>query len=225
MKSGLRRTLGLMLAGIMIAAGLTACAGKGEAVDGAGHTRIEGLGRSLEEQFEAVRREDARMRELMTEAQLHYESGVWWWGSKGVSPWRGLNVWSLELMIDDETYYLQIGRSIFPLGATGARDDLKPMVDYFLAKGWAVYETAPDDHLQYARADTGEGYWFEWQVQANGQYNLTLYSETFWGYGDDLLREIADRIPAGATAIEESEPGVYLDFPNWADPLVNVPEL
>ncbi|WP_010156116.1 hypothetical protein [Leucobacter chromiiresistens] len=185
---------------------------------------------SLREQFELVRERDARMQELMTDAQVQVSSDVWGWGQKGGAPIADVNVWSVPGMTSDNSYYLNMGRWIRPEGATGAKADLDPMIAYFEQQGWEVEVTTLElegvfgpDHL--VRADTGDGYLVSWKVQANGYYNMDVTSKTFWGESDALLDEVSGRTPDEALDIEESVPGVYVPFPEWDDPIVYVPDL
>lgn len=198
-------------------------------VDGAGMTQAE-ASLSLREQFDLVEEPIVRMQELMTDAQVQISPGVWGWGQKGGAPIADVNVWSVPGMTSDNSYYLNMWRSIRPEGATGAKADLEPMIAYFERQGWRTEFVTRElegvfgpDHL--VRADTGDGFLVSWEVQANGQYNMDVTSKTFWGDSTDLQAAVSDRIPKEARDIEESVPGVYVPFPDWDDPLVSAPDL
>ena len=195
--------------------------------DGAGLTQAEAAV-SLREQFEWVRERDARMQELLTEAQLEISSGVWGWGQKGGAPIPDVNAWLVAGMTSDNSYYLDMVRWIRPEGATGAKADLDPMIAYFEKQGWEMEVAKLElegvfgpDHL--VRADTGDGYLVSWEVQANGFCNMEVVSKTFWGDSSALLEEVSGRTPDEALDIEESVPGVYIPFPDWDDPLAYLP--
>ncbi len=194
-------------------------------VDGAGMTNVQAVA-SLEEQFERVRERDARMQELMTEAQLQISPGVWRWGQKGGAPILGENTWSVPGMSTENSYHLHMWRSIRLEKATGIREDLNPMVEYFRDQGWVHWMfSSPHGQRHSVQAETSDGYLLRWDVQANGQYNMRVSSKTFWGDSRELLFEIEGRTPDAALDIEESVPGVYVPFPEWDDPIVYVPDL
>lgn len=194
-------------------------------VDAGGLTRSEAEGNPIEEQFELVRERDARMQELLTEAQQQISTGTWGWGQKGGAPILGPNAWSLPGMALENSYFLDMWRSIDPDGAVGAKSDLDPMIAYFESQGWQfeVSESSGPDYR--VRADTGEGFLVSWTVQRNGQYNMEVMSQSYWGASRELLEEIEGRTPPEALDIEESEPGVYVPFPDWSDPAVYAPDL
>lgn len=198
--------------------------GTDRAVDGGGLSQSAAAGLSVEQQFDLVRERDARMQELLTGAQLQISSGVWGWGQKGGAPITGPNAWSLPGMTTDNSYYLDMWRWIRPEGAAGAKVDLEPMIEYFESQGWE-FEVTENRGDYRARADTGDGYWVTWNVQENGMYNMGVMSRSYWGSGPELLSAIADRTPPEKLEIEESEPGVYIPFPDWNDPRDYAPNL
>lgn len=226
------RAFAAAMLGVVLAIGVTACAGSGDerveatrTVDAGGLTQDEAGALSLEEQFDLVRERDARMQELLTDAQLVISDGVWGWGQKGGAPITGPNAWALPGMTLENSYFLQMWRAVNPEGATGAKPDLDPMIAYFTAQGWDVEVRESSGPNYEARAQTDEGYFLSWTVQANGQYNMEVMSQSYWGDSEGLLREISDRVSPEETAIEESVPGVYIPFPDWSDPLDYAPNL
>ncbi|MCW2288829.1 hypothetical protein EDF60_0239 [Leucobacter luti] len=194
-------------------------------VDAGGLTQDEAGALSIEEQFDLVRERDARMQELLTEAQLVISDGVWIWGQKGAGPIAGPNAWALPGMELENSYFLQMWRGTQPAGATGAKQDLDPMLDYFKEQGWETTVRESSGPNFEAVADTGEGFLVSWTVKANGLYNMEVMSQSYWGDSRTLLHEIVDRIPPEETAINESLPGVYIKFPDWSDPVDYAPNL
>lgn len=194
-------------------------------VDAGGLTQDEVLGLSIEDQFDLVQTRDARMQQLLTDAQLQVSSGVWGWGQKGGAPIVGPNAWALPGMTPDNSYYLNMWRWIRPEGASGSKSDLDPMIAYFDSQGWESEVTESSGPDYRVRADTGEGFLVSWEVQKNGIYNMDVMSQSYWGTAPGLLEEISDRTPPSVLAIEESEPGVYIPFPQWSDPRDYAPAL
>ncbi|TDP95545.1 hypothetical protein EDF62_0234 [Leucobacter luti] len=226
------RIVATVLLGTLVATGAVSCApggpgslGASRNADAGGLTQVEAGALSIEEQFDLVRERDARMQELLTDAQLVISDGVWGWGQKGVGPITGPNIWALPGMTEENSYFLQMWRAVNPAGATGAKQDLDPMVAYFKSKGWEVELRESSGPSFEARAETEDGFFVSWTVQANGQYNMEVMSQSYWGDSRTLLHEIVDRIPPEETAINESLPGVYIRFPDWSDPVDYAPNL
>ena len=231
-RNHLGRVVATAFLGMMLAIGATACAGSGEGdvqmartVDAGGLTQDEAGALSIEEQFDLVRERDARMQELLTEAQLVISDGVWGWGQKGGAPVLGPNAWALPGMELENSYFLQMWRWTQPAGATGAKQDLDPMLDYFKAQGWETTVRESSGPNFEAVADTGEGFLVSWKVKANGLYNMEVMSQSYWGDSRTLLKEISSRVPESEYDKEESAPGEYLPFPDWSDPIVYTPNL
>lgn len=226
------RAFAAAMLGVVLAIGVTACAGSGDerveatrTVDAGGLTRDEAGALSLEEQFDLVRERDTRMQELLTDAQLVMSDGVWGWGQKGPGPITGPNAWALPGMTLENSYFMQMWRWTRPDGAAGAKQDLDPMLAYFEAQGWKTSVRESSGPNYEALADTGEGYLVSWTVKPNGIYNMEVMSQSYWGDSRGLLRETIGRIPPEEFAIEESVPGVYIPFPDWSDPLDYAPNL
>ncbi len=219
--------LGLTLGAVACSpAGIGINAGDGGGlVDGAGMTRIEAERLSLSEQFELVGERDARMHELLAEAQSQISDEPWSWVFYGVIPRMGFNVWAASGMNHENSYFLEVAAATYPEGARGAAADLAPMIEYFESKEWPYEVTNEHEFRNSIRADTGEGFIVEWRVQPNGQYNMILTSKSYWGDAKRLLREIAERIPKGALDIGDAVPGVRPPFPSWADPAIHAPKL
>lgn len=194
-------------------------------MDGAGLTRAEVERMSLREQFELVGERDARMYELLAEAQLQISDEPWSWLNHGVIPTMGFNVWLVPGMNDDNSYFLDVGAAIHPEGARGESVDIDPMVEYFESKGWPFEIEHESEFRHTIQGDTGEGFLVSWTVQPNGQYNMIVMSKTYWGDAHGLLREVADRIPKGALDIGDAVPGVRPQFPSWDDPATHAPNL
>lgn len=200
--------------------GATEGTGAIDTVDAAGLTLSQVQELSLEEQFDLVRQRDARMRVLITEAQDQVSPDTWKWLSSSLAPMSGANApGAVPGATRDNSYYLEVTRSIRLPGATGAREDIEPVVAYFESKGWetSVIELGGDRF--WAKANTGEGYWVAYTVQPNGQYNLEVFSEMFWGNSRELLAAITNRIPLDVLKMFESKPGVFIPFPEWNDPV------
>ncbi len=216
---------------------LSACGGDGrqqeslfgqngeEALDGGGMTQSEAMGLSLREQFELVCERDTRMNELLAEAQLQISAEPWNWGLYGVLPTLDINAWSVPGMTPDNSYFLEMWVWIEPEGGVGDRADLEPMIAYFESKGWPYEVQSRGEFNHEALADTGEGYFVNWRVKANGTYNMGVTSRTYWGGSRELLHAIGDRVPRGGLDIGVSVPGVHPEFPSWDDPAIYAPDL
>jgi len=186
-------------------------------------TRAEVEEMTLREQFELVGQRSDRMHELLADAQLQISSEPWRWGSYGIIPELGTNVWSVRGMDPDNSYFLSAWGAVRPEGAIGHQSDLEPMIDYFDSKGW---ETELSDRVNggyRVMADTGEGFLVSWTVQPNGQYNMEVMSKTFWGDSHALLRAVGDRIPVDPLGADATVPGVRVPFPSWDDPATYAP--
>ncbi|UTX52824.1 hypothetical protein [Leucobacter aridicollis] len=191
-------------------------------------TRAEAAGLSAEERFDLYGVRYERARELLTEAQLQLSPGPWRWLTGGVGGPRGGPHAAYPFPGSDSrnTYYIDLTRTIHPEGAVGAREDAEPMVAYFESKGWDAEladiesQTGLGPHRFEARAVTQDGFNVVYQVQDNGQYNLSVMSGLFWADRHELLIEINHRIPLDSffPPDDESVPGVYVEFPKWSDP-------
>lgn len=197
------------------------------AKDAGGMTRIQVEMLSLEERFDLVGERYARVQELMTPAQEHISTGPWAWGTGGAAFPRGVS--SFDLLsgaTEESSYHLEMVRATVLEGAVGEKKDAEKMASYFESQGWDTKRSfIQDEELDYQRyevvAHTKDGYWLEYQVQENGQYNLSVFSGTFWaGNYDELQEEVIYRIPKDGFFPygEESVPGKYVKFPKWSDP-------
>ncbi|MGM1017808.1 MAG: hypothetical protein ACQEW8_09755 [Actinomycetota bacterium] len=220
------RWVGVVVAGV-VAVGVSGCAGVRELAtagveDAAGMTRGEVAALSAEERFDLLGERYARMQELMTEAQEQVSTEPWNWLYGGVGgPTAGTTALApLGGASFENSYYLEISRSINLPGAVGDRADAEPVYEYFVSKGWEARLAEPDTGGYRVHAVTDDGYHFEYWVQENGQYNMILISESFWADQNELRSNVMHRIPRGESFPEsgESVPGVYIPFPKWTDP-------
>ncbi|MFC5338969.1 hypothetical protein [Leucobacter denitrificans] len=215
----------VLLGAAMVALGMAACAEKVDVkmsvADAGGLTRGEVEEMSLHEQFDLFGERQARIEQLLTEAQLQVSSESWTWSGQMLIPSSGQTALNqLPGATAENSYYLSMARYIHVPGATGGREDIEPIIDYFESQGWDVsLNEVSTDHL-IARADTGDGYMLEYWVQASGQYNMIARSYLFWGDYRGLLYAIADRVPDEKLGVSESVPGVFTPFPKWSDPVI-----
>ncbi|MGJ4845939.1 hypothetical protein [Leifsonia sp. Le1] len=203
--------------------------------DAAGMTRGEVERLTPEQRFDLYGERYERMKELMTEAQEQVSTDPWRWLVGGVGgPASGPTASDpLPGATGQNAYYIRMSRAIFPPGAVGDRADAEPVYDYFESKGWAAELIWIEDDLKLGfdrydvRAITDDGYRLIYEVQENGQYNLDVRSDMFWGDQDELSSDIAYRIPEDQffPPDETSLPGVYVPFPKWSDPKVWGPEV
>ncbi|MGJ4844640.1 hypothetical protein [Leifsonia sp. Le1] len=203
--------------------------------DAAGMTRGEVEQLTPEQRFDLYRERYERVKELMTEAQEQVSSESWDWLSGGVGgPAPGSYAYDpLAGSTGQNTYCFDMTRSINPPGATGERADAEPVYDYFESKGWAAEliwiedELSPGSGRYDVRAITDDGYRLIYEVQENGQYNMSVISQRFWGDRDELSSDITYRIPKGQffPPDETSVPGVYIPFPKWSDPKLWGPDV
>ncbi|GAA2824575.1 hypothetical protein GCM10010471_02450 [Leucobacter komagatae] len=202
--------------------------------DSAGMTRAEVSALSAEERFDLYGERYERARELMTDAQLQLSTGSWKWLTGGVGgPWSGPSAaYPFPGADSRNSYFIDLTRTIHPEGAVGAREDAVPMIEYFESQGWEASLIDVEDrtglgpHRFEARAVTEDGFRMVYQVQDNGQYNLSVMSGLFWADQSELSDDIDYRIPKGSffPPGEESVPGVYVDFPKWSDPKLRGPD-
>lgn len=198
---------------------ISGCTGKQNVADGGGMTLAEVEELSTEQQFDLVAERNVRMAELLTDAQLQVSDDVWYWAGGLAAPSSGLTApYPIAGGTDENAYYLEMGRSIRMPGAVGAEEDTEPVVAYFTAQGWDVTIENTNGHYDI-EADTGEGYTLEYQVQPNGQYNMTIFSRTFWGDRPAVSSAIAWRITEEQLEVQESVPGGFIPFPSWSDPV------
>lgn len=205
--------------GILV--GAASCTTKGFEMDAAGMTQSEVMQQPLEQQFNAMAKRYARMQELLEEAQLQVTDAntPWIWISSGIAPDGGdFAPTALAGATGENSYFMQAIRAIRLPGATGAQEDLDPMVAFFEKLGGEVETSGDTEHGWTAKTVTSDGYRMSYQVQPNGQYNLDVVSNAFWGDTRGLLHAIVDRIPEEDSGREASLPGVFDVFPDWNAP-------
>ena len=205
---------------------LSGCVAGGNraATDAASLTQDEVAQMYLHHEFDADRDHYEHMQRLLRDAQLKVHDGEWEWdsgddipqiGGDGVAPLPGSDT--------KNSYAMRSGRLWSPPGATGQQRDLQPMIDYFTKQGWDIEQrTVTGDHEVWAT--TGDGWQIIYSAQTNGRYTLEVYSEPFWtNDAHKLRRAVAGRSQADFPG--PSLPGVYPDFPEWDDPIVNEPKI
>ncbi|WIB27264.1 hypothetical protein [Curtobacterium sp. MCSS17_015] len=132
-----RRTLTLVtLVVVVLLAGCAAGAAH-TTEDAAGLTQDDVAELTLHEEFDRYRDRYRHMQHLLAETQNQVHHGEWEWdrgddlpldGSNGVAPLLGATFVN--------SYYLHAPRTWAPPGASGAKRDLDPMLEYFRTKGW-----------------------------------------------------------------------------------------
>lgn len=191
-----------------------------DARDVAGMTQAQVAESSLEDEFGSASERYVEMEGVLEEAQLQISDGPWIWIGGDVLPVPGgANAFgeAPEGATEENSYYFRASRNVELEGATGARADLDPMIEYFDEKGWESVSSEIGRNYE-ARADTDDGWWVTYTVRPNGQYTVDVYSEVFWtNDSGELVSAIADRDPADFP--EESVPGEYAPFPSWSDPV------
>ncbi|GAA0964712.1 hypothetical protein [Frigoribacterium faeni] len=211
---------------VLVTTGCASSAQNGDDVSGqgardaAGSTQAEVAGMSLEAEFGSASERYVEMQGLLEEAQLQISDGSWIWIGGDVLPVEGgANAIGEppEGADEENSYFFQSSRNVELPGATGARADLDPMIEYFDEKGWES-SSGEIGRNHEARADTGDGWRVTYTVRPDGQYTVDVYSEVFWTNDSGaLLSAIADRDAADFP--EESVPGEYPPFPSWSDPV------
>lgn len=196
--------------------------------DAAGMTRSEVADLGPEKRFDLMGERYSQMQELLTEAQQQVSTDSWNWLTGGVAgPMPGPSaVDSLPGASEKDSYYLEMTRSINPAGAAGDRADAEPVAAFFESRGWTSEIVEVKDELDLgfhrfeAQATTPDGYYVRYEVQENGQYNMTVQSGVFWGDRAELTGNVSYRIPEDGFFPAEgaSAPGVYIPFPKWTDP-------
>lgn len=188
--------------------------------DSDGVTRVEAELMSLREQFDLFGERYARLEELLGEAQVQVSSEEWIWLVKGIGAQNGMfaPTGALPGAEGENSYVIGATRAIHLPGAVGAREDAEPMLAYFESKGWATSTHDRGTGGFAVRALTEDGYQLEYQVQSNGQYNMTVYGGPFWGDENRLSVNVLRRIPARQFDVTATVPGVMIPFPKWSDP-------
>lgn len=212
-------TVVALLAGTIV--GLSACSMKGSEMDASGMTRSEVERLSLESQFGLMSARYQRMQDLLKQAQLRVADAdtTWVWISSGIAPTQGAYAPTpLEGATSENSYFMQSIRAVRLPGSTGAREDLDPLLKFFKEQGWAVGISGDSERGWTAKTVTADGYRMSYQVQPNGQYNLDVVSDGFWGDRSGLLKAIVSRVPETNLGTEESLPGEYEPFPEWSIP-------
>ncbi|QIK62941.1 hypothetical protein G7068_06825 [Leucobacter viscericola] len=205
------------------------------AKDSAGMSFGEVEAMSMEEQFDLAGVRYTRMMELVTETQSQIYDGPWVWLGAGLGLSSGLTAMDpVEGATVHNSYYYNITRSFDPPGATGAEADLEPAAKFFASKGWQTEQSKSEDEdgkitRRELRAVTEDGYHVWYTVQANGQYNVDVWSGVYWC--DDyakLTDEVIYRIPKEKfppPGEKQTVPGEFIEFPKWSDPKVWKAEL
>jgi len=204
-----------------IIVGASACTTKGPEMDAAGMTQTQVEQQPLEEQFNTMAERYERMQELLKEAQLEVTDAntPWIWISSGIAPSQGIYAPTpLEGATAENSYFMQAVRAIHLPGATGEQADLDPVIAFFEKQGGEVEVSGDAERGWTAKTVTSDGYRMSYQVQPNGQYNLDVVSDAFWGDTRGLLHAIADRIPDAESGRGESLPGDFDVFPDWNAP-------
>lgn len=225
MKRRVRPALVVAVATVLtLAFGLTSCVVKDEPLDLSGKTLAEVEQLSLKAQFENYGERYLRVQELLANAQHQVSDGVWGWGGEAIVPTAGSTSSNqLSGATSENSYYLQASRSIVLPGAVGAEEDTVEISSYLEAEGLEPVTSELDGDRFRVSARTDDGMWIEFTVQPNGQYNVGVHSELFWGDTKGLLREIADRIPE-SIVLTESDPDTFIPFPSWDTPPIYAPE-
>lgn len=222
-----RRLLRTVLAGLAAALAavlvLSGCSMKGSSMDAAQKTQSEAEQLTLEQQFGLLGDRYERMQDLLLDTQLRIADAdtSWVWISSGVAPSQG-NVAPTALAGGNanNSYFLDARRAIRLPGASGVRSDLDPVIDFFSERGWEAEVEEDPGNAWNVRARTDDGYLVRYSVQQNGQYNLAIFSGTFWGDTQGLLGAAIERVPKDQLATEESLPGEFAQFPKWSDPVL-----
>ncbi|WP_214543894.1 hypothetical protein [Curtobacterium aurantiacum] len=192
--------------------------------DAAGLTQDEVAEMSLHQEFDAYRDHYEHMQRLLKAAQLHVHDGEWEWGGgddvpgiggDGVAPLPGSDT--------KNSYDMSTTRLWSPPSGTDQQHALKPMIDYFTEQGWTIeHRTITGDEEVWAT--TGDGWQIQYTAQENGDNPLTVYSEPFWTNDSNALSTAV----YGRSIVkfpDRSLPGVYPDFPQWDDPIINPPKI
>jgi hypothetical protein len=202
---------------------LSGCAAGGNQMhtDAAGLTQDDVVKMSLHQEFDVYRHHYEHMQRLLKEAQLQVHDGEWEWGGGDDLPMNGADgVAALTGSTFKNSYYLTSTRLWSP---PGRQRDLQPMTDYFTEQGWTIeHRIIAGD--QEVWATTGDGWQIQYTAQENGNNPLTVYSEPFWTNDSNAL-STAVYGRSTATFPDQSRPGVYPDFPEWDDPIVNKPKI
>ena len=212
-------TVVALLAGTIV--GLSACSMKGFEMDAAGMTQSEVERLSLESQFGLMSARYQRMQDLLEQAQLRVADvdTTWVWISSGIAPTQGTYAPTpLEGATSGNSYFLHAIRAVRLPDSSGAREDLDPLLKLFEEQGWVVDISGDSERGWTARTVTADGYRMSYQVQPNGQYNLDVVSDGFWGDRRGLLEAVVSRVPEANLGAEESLPGEYDSFPEWSLP-------
>jgi hypothetical protein len=202
---------------------LSGCAAGGNQMhtDAAGLTQDDVVKMSLHQEFDVYRHHYEHMQRLLKEAQLQVHDGEWeWGGGDAVCAVHREVVAALTGSTFKNSYYLTSTRLWSP---PGRQRDLQPMTDYFTEQGWTIeHRIIAGD--QEVWATTGDGWQIQYTAQENGNNPLTVYSEPFWTNDSNAL-STAVYGRSTATFPDQSRPGVYPDFPEWDDPIVNKPKI
>ncbi|MBE7195266.1 MAG: hypothetical protein INR66_22660 [Gordonia polyisoprenivorans] len=221
MHATLRATITAIVAVLMLAG--CVAGGTNMHEDAAGLTQADIADRSLHEEYDTYRDRYEHMQALLKDAQLQVHDGEWEWNNGDRIPGGGHGIAPLSGSDTKNTYDLSTSRLWSPPGATGAKRDLDPMIDYFTDQGWNVSERTIGD-LHDVSGVTGDGWQLIYSIDTNGRYALDVYSELFWtNDGDGLSEAISSRNDGEYPA--QSLPGVYPPFPGWDAPIVNPPKI
>ena len=222
-----RTTMHRAIVTALLVVGLaTGCAPGGPEMqkDAAGLTQEQVRELTLHQEYDRYRDHYEHMQQLLRNAQLEVHDGEWEWGGgddvpgiggDGVAPLPGSDT--------KNSYDMSTTRLWSPPSGTDQQQALKPMIDYFTEQGWTIERrTITGD--QEIWATTGNGWQIQYTAQENGDNPLTVYSEPFWTADANAL---STAIYGRSTVKfpDRSLPGVYPDFPQWDDPIINPPKI
>lgn len=202
--------------------GLSGCVMKGAVVDAGGVTFQEAEKMSGKQQFGLFMERRVEMESLLTEAQLQVSDGEWKWLSRLTIPQGGeQSPYPLEGTTGDDSYFMEIARSINLQSTTGTVADTEKIVAYFKSKSWKPEVTDDGGGEFTVTADIDHKYWLEFSSWGLGKHtNMIVYSYPFWGDYHKLLAAVGDRVLSDDIPGGPSKPGVYPQHPKWEDPVV-----
>lgn len=195
----------------------------GSAKDSAGFTLSQVESMSGEEQFALLAERNARMEQLLSETQQQISMSGWDRLLKGLTIRPGVGGYQTPRGADNQnSYILLMNRYIIFNDVEDRRAEAERIYDFFESQGWEATLVESEDTTLWIVANTEDGYQIKYDLRANGQCNLEVYSSVFWGNYSALQNEYVDRIPEGVDEEDlSSDPGIFLPFPKWNDPKTN----
>jgi hypothetical protein len=216
-RGALARVLIVLVATTVLAL-LGQCTMQGGTMDADGVTLSQSDRATPQQQYERLRERYERKQSSFAEAQQRVSTDEWFWYEYGISPSSGaMAPRALALSGDARSYYLQISASAQLAQSQAGLTQLEPIIEFFEEQGWSheMQERGEYQTWWTMHALTDDGDLFSARAEPDGRLILSLFHGNYWGNASDLIRAVADRLPAHWGPPTHSVPGDFVHMPPW----------